>query len=95
MTKSESPDQKAAAQGNANAQNNLGLMYANGRGVKQDYAQAFAWYQKAAAQGHAIAQFNLGNNYYAGRGVKQDYAQAFAKAVAQGDAGAQKVLKDL
>lgn len=35
------------------------MMYDEGRGVKQDYAQAKAWYEKAAAQGHAGAQKNL------------------------------------
>ena len=32
--------QKAAKQGHAKAQFNLGVMYANGKGVKQDYAKA-------------------------------------------------------
>jgi TPR repeat protein len=40
---------KAADQGHALAQYNLGLLYANGRGVAQDKAQARAWMQKAAA----------------------------------------------
>ncbi len=31
---------RAAAQGNAEAQVNLGFLYANGRGVRQDYALA-------------------------------------------------------
>jgi TPR repeat protein len=31
-------------------------MYANGRGVKQDYGQARLWYQKAASQGYADAK---------------------------------------
>ena len=42
-----------ADQGDAQAQFNLGLMYANGRGVPQDAAQALTWFRKAAAQGHA------------------------------------------
>ena len=44
-----------AEQGNARAQFNLGLMYANGRGVPQDYAQAVKWYRLAADQGIADA----------------------------------------
>jgi hypothetical protein len=35
---------KAADQGNAKAQSNLGVMYANGWGVPQDYAQAYMWF---------------------------------------------------
>lgn len=43
--------QKAAEQGNAMAQCNLGLMYGSGHGVPQDDIKAFEWYQKAAEQG--------------------------------------------
>ena len=32
-------------------------MYENGRGVRQDYAEAVKWYRQAAAQGFAEAQF--------------------------------------
>ena len=42
---------KAAAQGSAAAQYNLGAMYDNGQGVVQDYAEAMKWYKSAAAQG--------------------------------------------
>ena len=65
-----------AEQGNAAAQFNLGVMYANGEGVRQDYAQALVWYRKAAEQGYAPAQFNLGGMYDTGRGVPQDYVEA-------------------
>ncbi len=37
-----------AKQGNAKAQNNLGVMYYNGQGVPQDYAEAVKWWRKAA-----------------------------------------------
>ena len=62
--------------GDADAQINLGVMYANGEGVPQDYAQAVAWYRKAADQGIAEAQNNLGVMYANGQGVPQDYIQA-------------------
>ena len=42
---------KAAEQGVAAAQNNLGFMYENGEGVSQDYQEALKWYQKAAKGG--------------------------------------------
>ena len=67
---------KAAEQGNADAQYNLGVMYDHGRGVPQDDAEAVGWYRKAAEQGYAKAQFNLGNMYITGLGVPLDYAQA-------------------
>ena len=34
-----------AAQGKSYAQNNLGVMYAQGQGVRQDYAEAVKWYR--------------------------------------------------
>jgi TPR repeat protein len=67
---------KAADQGDAWAQTNLGAMYANGQGVSQDYTEALRWYRKAAEQGFARAQNNLGVMYNYGQGVGQDYKQA-------------------
>jgi hypothetical protein len=49
-----------AEQGIADAQFNLGQLYANGQGVPQDYVRARQWYEKAAVQGEVLAQFNLG-----------------------------------
>ena len=66
----------AAAQGDASAQFNLGIMYDVGQGVVQDYAEAVRWFKLAATQGDAQAQFNLGNMYNNGRGVVQDYVRA-------------------
>jgi TPR repeat protein len=83
---------KAADQGIAAAQYNLGNMYAKGQGVPQDYALAVEWWRRAADQGLAAAQFNLGLMYYRGDGVPQDHAQAaqwFRKAADQGNADAQ------
>ncbi|KAL1003447.1 sel1 repeat family protein, partial [Haemophilus influenzae] len=61
-----------AEQGEADAQFSLGVMYAVGRGVKQDDFEAVKWYRKAAEQGDADAQVSLGVMYAVGRGVKQD-----------------------
>ena len=66
----------SADQGNASAQNNLGFMYDNGKGVTQDYKEAVKWYRLAAAQGNASAQYNLGFMYDNGQGVTQDYVRA-------------------
>ncbi len=38
---------KATEQGDADAQNNLGVMYGMGRGVPQDYVQAHMWFNLA------------------------------------------------
>ena len=54
---------KAAVQGNTDAQNNLGSMYENGKGVPQNNAEAVTWYVVAAGQGNSHAQNNLGVMY--------------------------------
>jgi TonB family protein len=78
---------KAAEQGYAEGQINLGLMYQSGEGVKQDYAEAVSWYPKAAEQGVALAESDLGVMYSKGLGVKRDDAEAvswYRKAAEQG-----------
>jgi TPR repeat protein len=47
-----------AEQGDAVAQNNLGIMYFNGEGVPQDYILAHMWLNLAAAQGDEMARQN-------------------------------------
>jgi len=47
---------KAAGQGNATAQYNLGTCYEDGNGVAKDNTQAADWYRKAADQGDADAK---------------------------------------
>lgn len=78
---------KAAEQGEAKAQYNLGMAYDTGKGVEQDYRQAGEWYRKAADKNLAPAQNNLGLLYKQGKGVAQNYVQAdfwFRKAALQG-----------
>lgn len=47
-----------AARGNAKAQNNLGVMYVKGQGVKQDLIRAYMWADFAAFAGDADAVEN-------------------------------------
>ncbi len=68
--------QPLAAEGNAIAQFNLGVLHDTGRGVWQDHVLAAQWYSKAAKQGHAAAQFNLGGLYFEGQGVPKDLVRA-------------------
>ena len=67
---------KEANQGNPDAQLQLGRLYYNGEGVRQDYAEAFKWFKLSADQGNADAQLGLGLLYMNGEGVRQDYAKA-------------------
>ena len=90
--------QALAAQGNPNAMNNLGLMYANGLGVPRDDAVAVKWYGQAAAVGHIDAINNLGGMYEMGYGVPQNYASAaekYALAAKYGSSDAQYNLAAL
>jgi len=48
----------AAKQGNATAQNSLGLSYDLGQGVIQDYVRAQMWFDLAIVNGHSDAQEN-------------------------------------
>mmetsp|Transcript_61816 Transcript_61816/g.139918 ORF Transcript_61816/g.139918 Transcript_61816/m.139918 type:complete len:92 (+) Transcript_61816:179-454(+) len=67
---------KAADQGDAHAQCNLGVMYLKGQGVVQSYKDAVLWYRKAANQGDAQqAQFLLGLAYEECHGVPKSAAR--------------------
>jgi uncharacterized protein len=65
-----------AEQGAASAQFSLGMMYAKGQGVPQNYQAALKWFHKAAEQGDASAQNYLGLMYERGRGARQDFILA-------------------
>lgn len=85
----------AAAQGVAAAQNNLGLMYAQGRGVARDVGRAAELWSAASKQNHDMAQFNLGLAYFRGEGLaenKQEAESRFRQAAKLGLAEAQYAL---
>ncbi len=87
-----------AEQGDADAQNALGIMYDKGQGVAKDYAEAMRWCRKAANQGEALAQYDLGVLYSRGLGVTRDYVQAhmwFNLAAARGEKDSGKVRDTL
>ena len=64
-------DKKFAEQGYDEFYFHLGEMYHKGQGIKQDYIQAFNWYQKSQLD-NSDAIYNIGMMYYHGKGVKQD-----------------------
>ena len=66
----------AAEQGDAEAQFNLGYIYATGLGVPVDDTEAIYWYRKSAEQGYVTAEFHLGLMYLKGEGVPEDYVEA-------------------
>jgi len=75
---------QAAEQGNMRAQCELALLYCEGRGVAQDYAEAAYWFHKAAdhvalklhIEEALLSQSELGHLYREGKGVKRNMEQA-------------------
>ena len=82
MTEAVKWYRKAAEQGNADAQSNLGVMYANGTGVTKDESEAMKWYRKALDSNpkYARAWNNLSIAYDA-LGQHDDALIAYNKAV--------------
>ena len=65
-----------AERGAADAQAELGVRYAAGRGVERDFGEAVSWYRRAVEQGDARGQVELGVAYERGRGVEQNDDEA-------------------
>jgi hypothetical protein len=87
-----------AARGDAEAQLQLGMRYAEGDGVVQNHKEAAKWLALAAKQGLAEAQYQYGLALLRGRGVVQDYHAAFTwieKPAQRGYAKAQYSLGEL
>jgi uncharacterized protein len=73
----------------------LGVRYANGWGVTQDYGKAREIFQKAADADYSNAMVNLGLLYHTGEGVARDDTKArewFQKAA---DAGSNLAMNNL
>lgn len=85
-----------AQRGHAEAQYNIGWLYANGNGLNVDPRLAVQWWQKAATQGHVDAQFAVGMAYITGEGLKKDLKVAmhwFIAAALQEQEDAREILQ--
>ncbi len=86
----------SAEKGDVDAQRELGDMYADGKGVREDWPLARKWYRRAAEQGDADAQCRLADRYlFVMQGEKSDKPEAvkwYRKAADQGHAEAQFAL---
>lgn len=83
---------RAAEEGDAGAQNDLGLMHSEGKGVPMDPQEALKWLRRAAEQGLAEAQSNLAIMLGTGAGVPADIQESLKwlrRAAEQGVAVAQ------
>ncbi|MGE0717220.1 MAG: peptidoglycan-binding protein [Alphaproteobacteria bacterium] len=81
-----------AERGDSMAAHDLGVLYADGRNIPRDYAEAARWFRRAAMGGVANAQFNLAVLLERGLGVDEDMVDAarlYRTAAEQGHAGAQ------
>jgi TPR repeat protein len=90
--------ERDAAGGSAAARRKLADIYAEGRCVRRDYAQAAALYKRSAQQGDADSQFQLGMYLVEGKEVPLDPAKAatwFQRAADQNHVGAQYALGSL
>lgn len=67
---------RAAEQGDVQAQAILGMAYANENGVELDYKKAFKWLSKAAEQQHPASMRTLAYLYTSGFGVEQNDEKA-------------------
>ena len=66
-----------ADEGSAIGETMLGVIYAEGRGVKSDPATAVAYYYRAANRGYAPAQLALSRAFADGAGASKDVPQAY------------------
>lgn len=64
--------EELAEEGNAYAQNNLGVVYQKGSGVEVDLQKAVYWFQRGAEGGNGKAMSNLGVAYLKGYGVERN-----------------------
>lgn len=75
------------AANNSRAQNYLGALFFEGRGVARDLGEAVKWFRRSARQGNVKACQNLGTCYEVGLGVPKDIPKAmelFRRAVEGG-----------
>ena len=91
-------NEKAAQQGNAVCQSNLGGFYLHGRGCEINYERAAEWLKRAASTGGMRAQCMLAQLHEYGDGVAKDYLEArrlYTLSSAQGFAPTTDLLKRL
>ena len=94
---------KAAESGDAQAQYELGVIYALGEEVEQDFTKSREWYLKSAEQGDFEASYTVGTMFLDGQGGEINKEKGlkyleFATTATKYDLGAlsaSKLLKDI
>ena len=82
-----------AAEGQADSQYRLAMLYIYGNGVPEDNDLAFELLQKAAVQNHIEAKYNLAICYHYGYGTAVDLKKAFSLYLACANAGHGKSME--
>jgi len=67
---------RAADLDNAEAYDNLGFLYLEGRGVPANLAIASGYFRASTEKGWKQGQYNHGMDFFFGRGVERDHARA-------------------
>jgi tetratricopeptide (TPR) repeat protein len=87
---------KAAEQGYASAQYQLGVCYSKGMGVTEDRTEAIKWYKIASVQKEVLDHIKIGNFYIEGLDITKNETEAIKwyhkYAEMQGDVAAQYSL---
>jgi len=85
----------AALKGDASAAYEIGLRYAEGRGVTANFEEAAKWYDRAAKANLVPALFRLGTLYEKGLGVRKDMDTANRYYRQAADRGNAKAMHNL
>ena len=89
--------EKSANNGEPLGMEDLGRIYANGKGVAKNYPVAIKWFERAIENGNRGALAALGSMYQTGKAVPKDNERAnefYRKAADRGDYNAKGILKD-
>ena len=85
----------AALKGDASAAYEIGVRYAEGKGVMVNFDEAAKWYDRAAQAGVVPAVFRLGTLYEKGLSVKKDLDAARRYYLQAADRGNAKAMHNL
>jgi localization factor PodJL len=85
----------AANKGDPGAAFEIGVRYAEGRGVASDYAEAMKWYERASRGGIVPATFRLGALHEKGLGAKKDTDAARSYYMQAAEKGSAKAMHNL
>jgi len=87
--------EKAAYSGVSEAQHDIGVYYAEGQMVKQNYKRAIYWLKKASANGVSNASYNLAVMYQQGLGTEKNNEEALKYYNAAADLGHPEAMYNL